>query len=283
MTTKLTISLLTTVLGILSVGCGELVPIDNGTPDAPGPQPDSPIGGASAKQLFTSGVFPTLNAKCASCHASTAPAFIRVSADATYATVVAAPDLVGAFESTSAGLVTVVELGHKGLAYTPAELRKFVAWLDQEREERMIVDPPIDGGVGLSPRDELSGCMTLGDFQDADFANAWVNMTAQNNQTCKNCHVSGADGFIATPVAQTLFDAITQHSRYMGPYFVAAGMPPAITVNTTAMTGVSQGLAPHQQHPRFDPAPGFVASQAVLDAANRRKAAGTCGPSRLVD
>lgn len=283
MTTKLTISLLTTaVLGILSVGCTGLVPIDPG-PDASGPQVDSPIGGASAKQLFTSNVFPTLNAKCAGCHATTVPAFIATSATVTYDTVVASRDLVGAFEPSSAGLLTVVEQGHKGTMYSPAELAKFVAWLDQEREERAIVEPPIDAGVGLSPRDELSGCMTLGDLQDADFANAWGNMTAQNGQTCKNCHVSGAEGFIASPVAQTMFDAITQHSRYMGPYFVAAGMPPAMTVNTAAMTGVSQGLVPHQQHPRFDPAPGFVASQAVLDAAKRRKAAGTCGPSRLVD
>jgi len=284
MTTKLTISLLTTaVLGILSVGCGGLVPIDNGTPDAPGPRPDGQIGG-TAKQLFADTVFSALTAKCAACHgASQAPTFMVTGANATYDNVVASQRLVGSFEPATAGLLTIVDNGHYGITYAAADLAKIVAWLDKEREERAIVDPPMDGGVALSPWDELSGCMTLADFVDAGFADAWGNMGAQNNQTCKTCHVNGSDGFMATPVSQPLFDAITQHTRYMALYFVPAGMPPVMTVNTASMTGVSQGLVPHQQHPRFDPAPGFVASQAVLDAANQRKAAGTCGPSRIVD
>lgn len=103
---------------------------------------------------------------------------------------------------------------------------------------------------------EFSDCMTFADFQTANMV-AWASVAATNNQRCVNCHVSGAEGFIASNQAQFMFDAIKQN-KYLLLQFVTPDLTNGTTaakmiVNQQSFQAVALGNAPHAEHPRFNP------------------------------
>lgn len=123
-------------------------------------------------------------------------------------------------------------------------------------------------------------CMDLSDFRTAGMVNAWNETRATGDQTCETCHENGAEGFIVTPNEQKFFDVIHENKYYALQYFTysAVTTPFAVTENRIAMTGVSQGIDPHRQHPRFNASAGLAASRdfAALTQARYDAAAGNC-------
>jgi hypothetical protein len=121
-------------------------------------------------------------------------------------------------------------------------------------------------------------------------AQAWGNMTAQDNQRCSGCHASGGFGFIATPDSQMMFDVISQNKYYMLQYFsvkldLVNSANSKIEINTNSFLGVSQGKDPHREHPKFNATTnnGMTALQAFYTSTAAAVAAGGCGPSKLTN
>src|SRR5262249_987228 len=136
---------------------------------------------------------------------------------------------------------------------------------------------------------QWSGCMTKGNFDTADMANQWANMQASNNETCKECHVNGAEGFIATNDSTYMFSTVDTNKYYMLEYFtvdLSKGTAMAkVIINQTSFMGVSQGQDPHREHPRFDAlnGQGMAALQTFYDSTMSMIMAGGCGPSQLAN
>jgi hypothetical protein len=261
----------------------------------------APVDTAEARALFDAGVYPIIMAKCASCHSAAGPVgnvtgFVAASSDDAYSTVTGYVSLVGNFASTSAGILGKIEAGHNAIVYSDDEIAAITGWLDKEVELR--ADQPSDPAA---PSDESpsaatarllgewSGCMNPDDFVLAEMPEAWGKLTTNNNQECQNCHVNGAEGFIASQQAEPFFKQITTDKYYMLQYFTVdltqGAANAAMMINTVSFLGVSQGQDPHRTHPRFDATDndGMRALQDFYDLTVARKAAGTCDPARLTN
>ena len=125
-------------------------------------------------------------------------------------------------------------------------------------------------------------CMTVTDFRASTMPTAWNNIVAENNTRCRNCHETGAEGFIVSGIEQHFFDVISTNKFYALQFFTysTTETPFKVVANQAAMTGVSQGIDPHREHPRFDPAQGIAASTAFATRVQARydANAGTCPP-----
>ena len=137
-------------------------------------------------------------------------------------------------------------------------------------------------------------CMTIDDFRTAGMINAWNETYSFQNTagddpndptdgtTCETCHENGAEGFIVTPNEQKFFDTIKKNRYYALEYFTFSPLvtPFEVTENRITMTGVSGGLDPHREHPRFNPSAGLAASKlfAALTQAKYTVAKGECAP-----
>ena len=171
---------------------------------------DNPAGAdlSAAKTLFDTTVYPLVNAKCsgAACHSETATGstltrFVATDATNGWSVAVGYAALVGNFTASAAPILTHVAAGHQGRTWQADEVTKITAWLDKEVELRNGQGVGTGTGTGsgsgaesLSQATErvlsqFAGCMSLTNFQTANMANSWGNMTATNNQQCENCHV----------------------------------------------------------------------------------------------
>jgi hypothetical protein len=293
--------LLTVVAAAGLVGC--VGGID--TPTTPPPQ--GVAGGTSgpsadvARQAFDNGVYPTISAKCIACHSSAGPVgnvtgFVAPTAGEGYVTAAGYQAVVGDWTPNGAPILLKIAAGHNAQTYTSDEKAKITDWLTKELTARAggTTGTPMPGQE--SPADatarltkEWSGCMTLANFTAANMT-AWGNMRA-NNSACKTCHVNGEYGQIASDVAGPFFTLISTNKYYMAQYFsvdmskgVADGK---IIINTRSFTGVGQGLAPHQEHPRFNltNSTGMTALQKFYDLTMAAKNAvpSTCGPPTLTN
>lgn len=289
-------------------GCvGTLEP----TPPGGGSNPGAPDGGTqqtnSAKPLFDNNVYPIIKATCSGCHSASGPVgnvtgFVAADASQGYATITGYTSVVGNFTTTSAGILGMPASGtspHSPTMYTQANIDAITAWLNAEAAARsgQNVGPGTpDAGSNETPSEaterllkQWSGCMSQTNFDTANMPTAWGQMTAQNNQKCEDCHVNGAEGFIATDQEPTFFNVVSSNKYYMLQYFtvdLTQGTANAkIIVNTTSFAGVSNGQPPHLEHPKFNPtgSQGMTALQSFYDLTNQRMAAGQCDPPRLTN
>jgi hypothetical protein len=268
------------VTALILAGCvGGIENIDPpNTPDA------AVTTGSTARQLYVQNVHPITN-RCnsAACHSLTGAAgggtsrFADSSADNSYNAIVAAPLVVGSFNS-QAGILVKIAAGHNGITYSSADLSAINTWLSKEAMERMGQPPAVDP---VEVMKKWSGCMTIANFNTAQMAQKWGALATQANQRCTNCHQAGLYGMIISDTATTYFDTISKHKDYLLKYFTVDGTG-KVVINTASMTNAGVTL---QDHPRFDPTTnaGMTALQTFYTSTMAAQTAGTCGPPTLVD
>jgi hypothetical protein len=292
------------------VGCiGQL---DSPGPGSVGPGTNPNPGGdtSMAKKMFEDNVYPIIHnpgavSDCSSCHDSAMPAgnvtgFVAADVADAYATATSFQAVVGNFTPTSAEILTQVDNAHQGRMYTADQRKAITDWLAQEVVERA-------GGTGggttggetaaaatARVMNEWSACMNITDFNTAQMSQAWGNMNA-NGSKCADCHATGGFGMIVTGVSETaagggppgLFTTLDTNKYYMIQYFTVdlSGGPAMakVIINTTSFDGVSKGLAPHAEHPRFNATnnPGMTALQQFYDLTMTKVTAGGCGTTNL--
>ena len=265
-----TVGLVGCVGGIESGGGTD--PLDS--PDGDGnDNGDNPAGSdlSAAKALFDSGVFPTITMKCSTnaCHAESATGttltrFVATDAARGWQVATNYTALVGNYAASAAPILTMIKSGtHKGQTYTTDEEAKITTWLNKEVELRngQPTQPTTPGTESLSQATErvlskFAGCMQLTDFTAANMAQAWGNMNSTNNQQCENCHSNGGEGFIATQQTSLFYNVVSTKKYFFLQYLtvdLTGGAPMAkVVINTASFKGVSEGLDPHREHPRFN-------------------------------
>jgi hypothetical protein len=316
-------TLLAAVASIGLVGCvGELDTMGGGPGSNvdgdgtnPNPNPDS-----LARGMFEQDVYPIItgaagaSSNCLGCHSlagGVSTGFVAPNLADAYAAITSYQVAVGNFSPADAGILTYIvppAAPHYAQSYTPDQVAKITAWLDREVIERSNTPTaPTDPTVNQeSPsqatnrvRAEWSACMDYADFTQANMANRWGNLTANNNQRCSACHATGGEGFIATPQSQFFFDVISQNKYYMLQYFtvdlsdLTRGpdgklINAQMKINYLAFEGVARGQDPHREHPRFNPTNnnGMTALNTFYNATMQRvQNQGTtpCGPSKLTN
>ncbi|HEY5924320.1 MAG TPA: hypothetical protein VIV11_21735 [Kofleriaceae bacterium] len=95
---------------------------------------------------------------------------------------------------------------------------------------------------------QWSGCMTLTNFQTANMATAWSQLTTSDNKQCQNCHDQGQYNFIATDDEAAFFAGITQHSSLMAMYFRVDAATMKVEINTASFASANAKTG----HPRFN-------------------------------
>lgn len=297
--------LLAAIASIGLVACvGEL--------DTTGPSTDNnnttnPPGGTTtslARGLYENNVHSIMDAKCKSCHSAAGAVgnvsgFVHPDKLMGHATIISFTSVVGSFAPTAAPVLLKIAGGHQSIVYTSDETTKITEWLNQEVVEQnggSTTTPPVNTG-GETPAAATqrvmaawSACMTKANFDAANMAGAWGNMTANNNQRCSNCHASGDGGFIATVDSQLMFDVVSSNKYYMLQYFhvkldLATMANSKMEINTQSFDGVSKGQDPHREHPRFNATTnnGMEALQEFYTSTAAAVAAGGCGPSKLTN
>jgi hypothetical protein len=256
------------------VGCvGDVDSMDPGDPVNDPQTSNNPAGGdlAAAKKKFDDNVYPLINMKCSgnACHSQAGTGgsvtkFVATNAADGHKIATEFTALVGNFTSSAAPILTMIKTGnHKGVTYQTAEEAKVVEWLDAEVTARNTNpnNPPPSSGETLSQATErvlsaFAGCMQYTDFQTANMANAWGNLTAQNNQQCENCHATGSEGFIASRNQQFFYDVVSTKKYFFLQYFTVdltqGAMAAKVVINQASFIGVSNGQDPHREHPRFN-------------------------------
>lgn len=133
---------------------------------------------------------------------------------------------------------------------------------------------------------EWSGCMSLTNFQSSSMT-SWADLMSTNFQTCSDCHMTGQDGFIATPDAAAFFATISTDKSYLLQYFsvdLTAGVATAkVVVNHASFDAVGNAVPPHTTHPTFDSMTnqGMAALLQFYDLTLQRKLMKACDPPRL--
>jgi hypothetical protein len=301
-----TVGLIGCVGGIES-GTGGADPLDS--PDGDGnDNGDNPAGSdlSAAKQLFDSGVFPTITMKCTggACHSETAQGttltrFVATDAARGWQVATNYTALVGNYAASAAPILTMIKPGtHKNVTFTTDEEAKITAWLNKEVELRngQPSTPPTPGTESLSQATErvlskFAGCMQLTDFTAANMAQAWGNMNAQNNEQCENCHSTGGEGFIASQQVNNFYSIVSTKKYFFLQYLtvdLTGGAAAAkVIVNTASFKGVAEGLDPHREHPRFNATnnQGMTALNAFYTATMARVSAtpSVCDPRPLLN
>ncbi len=288
------------------VGCvGEVDPadpiIDDGSQT---PEVDNPAGSdlAPAKKLFEDNVYDTLALKCgaAACHAETGVGgtvskFVAAEKSRGWTVATNYTTVVGGYTTAAPVLTLIADNGaHKGITYTPDEKEKITAWLAKELELRQgQPNEQPGGGETLSQAadrvmSKFAGCMSLTNFNAANMANAWGNLTAQNNQQCRDCHNNGGEGFTASDQASIMFPAISTRKMHFLQYFtvdLTKGAAEAkVIINQVSFRGVALGQDPHREHPRFNPTnnQGMTAlNKFYTDTMTAVNTPGACEPKPL--
>jgi hypothetical protein len=298
-------TLLALIASVSLVGCvGDVSDMPTPTDDTQ--DTTNPAGGNTdaAKMKFDQNVFPIINAKCSggACHSQAGAGgsvtkFVATNATDGWSVATGYTALVGNFTSSAAPILTMIKPGtHKGVTYQATEESKIVEWLDAEVAARnnQPTGPTMPGQETLSQATErvlsaFAGCMQFTDFQTANMAQGWGGMTAQNNTECDNCHNSGGEGFIASRQAQFFYDVVSTKKYYFLQYMtvdLTGGAAAAkVVMNRASFIGVSSGLDPHREHPRFDGSTNSTGWQALTKFYNatmtRVNTPGLCMPKPL--
>jgi hypothetical protein len=256
---------------------------------------------SAAKALYDGNVFPIMSAKCSggSCHTETGQVsspirFVAADPAKAWQTATSFTALVGNFTVDSAPVLTKVAAGHYGVTYAAPETQAITDWLNKEVELRNTIGGGGSGsGSGTPTGESLSqatnrvlsefrGCMTIGDFQAANMAQAWGAMKTQNNQECDNCHSTGGEGFVASRDESFFWTVFSNQKYYFLQYLTVSLIngPAAaeVIVNTVSFRGVANGQDPHREHPRFNATDnqGMQALNQFYNAVKARKTANGC-------
>lgn len=280
-------------------------PTDNPDPGGTGGGTVDEDAAAQAKRLFEENVHPIATRQCIGCHSSTGPVnnvtgFVSSNLQDAYATAVGYQAVVGTWTPDGAPILTKITgdnktPSHQPLAYSNDEINKITEWLNKELEARGAgtggpTGPESAGQATTRLLNEWSGCMTQQNFEAADMRN-WGNVNTNEGQ-CKTCHAGAEYGFVASNISNNFFNVITEDKYYMLQYFavdLSLGVAAAkIIVNDRSFEGVGNRLAPHQQHPGFNPQNnnGYAALQAFYTSTMAAKTAapnGVCGPTKLLN
>lgn len=212
-----------------------------------------------------------------------------------YATATSFQAVVGNFTPATAQILTQVEAQHENRTYTADQRAKITEWLAEEVAERAGgTAPPEGGGRTATARlmNEFSGCMDVADYKTAGMPNAWANLTADGS-ACTTCHATGAYSMIVSGLSETapnggppgMFTTMSTNRYYMIQFFTVdlTASPPKVIINQRSFDGVSKGLAPHAQHPKFNSTnnPGMAALKKFYDLTVQKVDAKTCGPTKL--
>ncbi|HTL37009.1 MAG TPA: hypothetical protein VL326_27925 [Kofleriaceae bacterium] len=138
-------------------------------------------------------------------------------------------------------------------------------------------DEPEPGTPTPATPDELIArwqqCMTFADFQTANVAPAWANMSTTLNQKCTSCHINGGWSFMATTNAQQMFDVLKTDKYYLLD-FISIG--PAeqggyqVIFNDKTIPSVATGQVPYAEHPRFTATAGMNATRNFYELTSAR-------------
>jgi hypothetical protein len=228
-----------------------------GAPGASGPTPPS-----SAQPLFDQNVAPILTATCsgAECHSApgTSPIrFIPPSGTDAYGTALVYADrlVAGTFAKSNAQVLTRIANGHYTATYTAQDITLIEEWLDAEVAAR--VDMPGTPSVTRRMMSEMSGCMSLEDWNADGVAGAWA-LKETDEGPCQQCHMNG-QGWLASLDSNRVFAILTGPSvnpangkLMMDMYFGADLSDPAtpkLIINRDLLRRAGEGNA---QHPLFD-------------------------------
>lgn len=280
---------LTTLVTAMLLATGCMGGVDE--QDPPTPTPDGGTPATGAKALFKSSVHTVVIAKCsgAGCHQQPGAVgiygFAAADAESSYTQVTSQPTLVGTYTAASARLLSKIDGSHYAVTYSADDTSKITAWLSAELSERNANgQPPVDPIAKLA---QWSGCMSLINFQEANMAQAWGQLAAQNLQRCANCHAGGAYAFMSGAGGgqleeQTFFTTITTQKDLLLKYFTVDAMGNVI-INNAAFKNAGVDLPPDTDHPIFNPTTnaGMTALTEFYDLTKARLTANTCDPPRL--
>jgi hypothetical protein len=298
--------ILSAIASLALVGCVGTLDTMPGDDDDGSGSSMTPPSADKAKAAYNTNVHPIMKAKCVGCHAVAGPVgnisgFVDDAKP--WDTATSFQSFTGAFTPNTAPVLLKIQAGHNGVVYSSDETNKITDWLNEEviwRNGGGTGTGSGSGTTGESPAQATqrvlaawSGCMAKTNFDAANMAGAWGNMTANNNQRCSNCHASGDGGFIATVDAQLFFDVVSSNKYYMLQYFTVKLdltnlQNSKVEINTKSFLGVSTGQDPHREHPRFNATTnnGMTALNTFYNSTMMAlTAAGTagCGPSKLTN
>jgi hypothetical protein len=114
-------------------------------------------------------------------------------------------------------------------------------------------------------------CMTFDDFVAADMAGAWSGISAQNNTECRDCHGTAVE---YSGDAPAFFDQLKQRTYVQLKFF--GYVNDTVVVNETTIPNVGHAVAPHIEHPRFNPQAGMAATKDLYFRTQARLADGNC-------
>ena len=125
---------------------------------------------------------------------------------------------------------------------------------------------------------DWSGCMTLANFQAANMATAWSQLTTNDGKQCLNCHEQGQHNFIASNDENAFFTGLSQHSYFLVKYFSVDIATQKVIVNTQSFKAANNANG----HPKFNPDanPGITALQTFFTATAANTA---CEAPKMVD
>ncbi len=242
----------------------------------------------TARQEFDGNVYGIIDTLCAGCHQTRTDItqFVDPDPATAYDKIVGIPAVVGDFTPADAPILTKIAGGHNGISYSADQIGMITTWLEKEVSERAIPTSPTTPDPLLAVERTWSGCLALADFRSSNMAQVWGTMQTDDDSTCTSCHTSGGFGMVASDDESIFFDLITKHSGFMLQYFApdtTDPQHPVMTVNMFSFTQVSQALAPHLEHPLFDPSPGMAALQVFFTDASERLAHNECEAPTLQD
>lgn len=125
---------------------------------------------------------------------------------------------------------------------------------------------------------QWSGCMTLANFQAANMAAAWSQLTTTDGKQCINCHEQGQYNFIASVDEAAFFAGLSQHSYFMVKYFSVDPATMKVIVNTQSFKAANNAVG----HPKFNA--DTNAGMTALNAFHASTTANTaCGAPTMID
>jgi hypothetical protein len=180
---------------LVSAGC-----LHSGVPGGP--------NDGSGRAVYAQKVQATLASKCGSsaCHSGTANSPMKfLGADPgpsdDYAEIISHPEILGAFDPTTALILTYVKAGHQGATYSKQDEKNIADWLafEKERTKNIPVDPIASGELG-----RWASCMTETNWNTADMG-SWADKESSDGP-CQNCHFLGQYRFNTAPDSLTMFE-----------------------------------------------------------------------------
>lgn len=164
---------------------------------------------------------------------------------------------------------------------------------DRTPERTPDARPQTDGSTSPDGPESLSeaaervittwqSCLTVGDIEESGLSVTWPALLTDMAKTCNDCHSAGANGFLVSADKTILTTTLQSNRTYLLGYFTVdltrGAADAAMVINTAVQEAVSQAQPPYQNHPRYNPADGLLASEKLRGPVQSRIDSGPCGP-----